>query len=154
MTFHDLFRQPTRCVGEGFPPDRQSELFPAVVAVARNVRLWRPGQPFITIGPRLLLGVVMWSGYDMNLLDMIEAATDIPPVDVYDIDPVWQNPAGQDEYIPGAAKFLQPPFAGLWHDGALVEAAVGYRANRLFSRVCRLDPAEVTSVMASIYTRH
>src|SRR4051812_43725383 len=87
-TFHDLFRQPTRRVGDEFPSDRRRELFPGFVERSPKLHL-RTGQPIPTNGSWLLLGVATWSGYDMNLLDLIEEVPDNGVrVEVFDVDSI------------------------------------------------------------------
>src|SRR4051812_38315743 len=122
-TFHDLFRQPTRPVDGTFPPDRRSELLPALVERSRKLHIWEPGQPTSTHGPRLLIGVATWSGYDLNLLDLVEEAFHAPVrIDVFDTDKC-RSMDDLNAYIPGFEIGHQPPYVGLWQDGTLVETA-------------------------------
>ncbi len=152
MTFHDLFRVPTRGK-DPFAPDRRGDLFPGVVAESRRLHLWEPGDP-IPAGDRLLVGVVTWSGYDMNLLDLIDTAADAPDrVDVFDIDARSAEPGGIDRLIPGATAWVTPPFAGLWRGGVLAESAYAATAQQLVARVCRLDPASIRQAMDTVYSR-
>jgi hypothetical protein len=150
-TFHDLFRQPTRRVGGGFPPDRRRELFPGFVERSPKLHL-RTDQAVPAKGAYLLLGVATWSGYDMNLLDLIEEVPDNGVrVEVFDADS-FSTPDDLARLIPGTA-FLQTPFVGYWLDGKLVESASGYAARQLVARVCGLDLAEVDDRMKSVTAR-
>lgn len=140
-TFHDLFRQPTRRVGDAFPPDRRRELFPGFVERSPKLRL-RTGQAIPASGAWLLIGVVTWSGYDMNLLDLIEEAPDNGVrVEVFDVDSVTTQEE-LSRLVPGIP-LLQTPFVGYWLDGKMVESASGFAARELVGRVCGLDPADV-----------
>lgn len=152
-TFHDLFRQPTRAVGGGFPPDHRRELFPGYVARSPRLHLWSPGDPIPERGERLLVGVATWSGYDLNLLDLIEEAPAGPiRVDVFDLDTCPDQHAIADR-VPGIGEVVQPPVAGYWVDGRLVETAGGHRASQLVARVCGLDPTATEDRMRTVYTR-
>ena len=141
--FRRLFREPLVPAGERHHDPRSSR-FPGAVAGSRRLHLWSPGDPISPVGPRLLVGVATWSGYDLHLLDLLEDAPDIPArLDVFDIDAV-PDPTNWDNYyryIPGFTPGSHTPFVGLWHDGTLVESASGYPARELVARVCHLDGA-------------
>ncbi|MCI0703425.1 MAG: hypothetical protein L0241_20290 [Planctomycetia bacterium] len=150
-TFHDLFRQPTRRVGSASPPDRRRELFPGFVERSPKLHLWSADQPIPAQGPRLLIGVATWSGYDMNLLDLIEEAPDNGVrVDVFDVDSVPS--AELPRTIPNTS-FLQTPFVGYWVDGKLAESASGFDGRKLVARVCGLDLTEVEDRMNTVTSR-
>jgi hypothetical protein len=150
-TFHDLFRQPTRRVGSGFPPDRRRELFPGFVERSPKLHLWT-NQPVPAQGSFLLIGVATWSGYDMNLLDLIEETQDNGVhVEVFDVDSVL-SPDDLSRLIPGIS-FLQTPFVGYWVDGKLIESASGFDARKLVARVCGLDSVEVENRMQTVTSR-
>lgn len=153
--FHDLFRQPTRKVDGVFPSDKRSELFPDAVARSRKLHLWKPGEPTSEFGPRLLIGVAVWSGYDMNLLDSVEDATHSPVrIDVFDIDTCLSE-AGFAAFIPAlpSGGGIMPPLAGLWTDGRFVESAFGHSARELVARVCGLGEADINSRIKTVYSR-
>jgi hypothetical protein len=152
-TFHDLFRQPTRPVDGAFPADRRRELLPRVVERSRKLHLWSAGEPIPCTGQRLLIGVATWSGYDLNLLDLIEEFADGPVrIDVFDVD-TCLSPGELDRYIPNVDIGPQTPFAGLWRDGVLVEQASGHQGRLLVARVCGLSPDAVDERLSSIYAR-
>lgn len=152
-TFHDLFRQPTRAVNGAFPADRRRELLPQLVARSRKLHLWAPGQPTSEVGPRLLIGVATWSGYDLNLLDLIEESTHAPiRIDVFDIDGC-QSLTDLEQFIPNVDIGPQTPFVGLWRDGTLVEQASGHSGRQLVARECGLDPADVDARLGSVLSR-
>jgi hypothetical protein len=151
-TFHDLFRQPTRRAGAGFPPDRRRELFPGFVERSPRLRLWVPGQSIPAQGSFLLLGVATWSGYDMNLLDLIEGTPDTGiHVEVLDVDTVSSAEA-LARLFPGVA-LLQTPFVGYWLDGKLTESASGFEGRKLVARVCGLNLSEVEDRMKTVTAR-
>jgi hypothetical protein len=149
-TFHDLFRQPTRRVGGTFPPDRRGELFPGFVARSPKLRLFT-GQPDAASVTRLLIGVATWSGYDMNLLDLIEEAPDNGVrVEVFDVDSV--STEERSRLVPGVP-LLQTPFVACWRGGELVESAEGFAGRGLVARVCGLSTAEIDDRLRSVRTR-
>ena len=150
-TFHDLFRQPTRRVGSTFPPDRRRELFPGFVERSPKLHLWTADQPVSAQGLRLLIGVATWSGYDLNLLDLLEEAPDSVRVDVVDVDSV-SSPDELARLFPGLS-LLQTPFVGYWSDGKLLESASGFQGRQLVARVCEMNSTEVEERMKTITSR-
>lgn len=152
-TFHDLFRQPTRKIGVTFPPDRRRELFPGFVERSPRLHLWSPGNPIVDAGPRLLIGVATWSGYDLNTLDLIEELPASPVhVDVFDLDEC-RSPEAVGKYIPGMALETSTPVVGLWIDGVLKESASGTDGRQLIARVCGISNHELEGRMSTIYAR-
>lgn len=152
-TFHDLFRYTTRPMNGAFPPDRRSELFPDMVSRSRKLHLWAPGQPTSEFGQRLLIGIATWSGYDLNLLDLIEEAVHSPVrIDVFDTNSTPNFDAIR-EYLPGIEDGMMVPFAGLWNDGQFIESAAGHEAIRLVKRVCNLDDTTVDARLSTVLAR-
>ena len=152
-TFHDLFRQPTRRVGGAFPLDRRRELFPGFVERSPKLHLWLPEQPGSEQGARLLLGVATWSGYDMNLLDLIEEAPHANGIDIEVVD-VDTLPSAEDvtRVFPGL-EFAQSPLVGYWVGGKLIEVAQGFAARQLVARLLGLNAAEVEERLNSVLSR-
>ena len=152
-TFHDLFRQPTRRVGDLFLPDRRRALFPGFVERSPKLHLWSSDQPIPEQGPRLLIGVATWSGYDMNLLDLIEEAPENGIwVDVFDVDSC-QTLDELSRAIPELEPPTHTPVVGYWIDGRFVESAAGFHGRQLVTRVCNLSPEDVETRMQTIMTR-
>ena len=93
---------------------------------------------------RLLIGVAVWSGYDLRLLDLLDEAiragrgSDIL-VGVFDIDRVG-SPAELERLLPGIGNVLQSPVVGYWVAGRLREHASGHEARQLVSRLFGFDP--------------
>ena len=151
-TFHDLFRQPTRAHGGPLPKDRRRELFPGFVERSPKLHLWAPGQPVPDRGQRRLIGAATWSGYDLNLLDLIEEApADAVRVDVFDADAATLQTL--DQFVPGIEFPHHTPFVGYWLDGAFVESAVGYDGRHLAARVCGIPAEDVNARMKDLYSR-
>jgi hypothetical protein len=141
--FQELFQNVDPPVGDQFHPDRRSELFPACIARSRRLRLFVRGQPIPSSGRYLLIGIVTWSGYDMRLLDRIDAAPDDGlRIDVFDADTLG-SVGDIEALIPGINVLAQTPFAGYWVDGVLTEVAAGAWGRRLIAKVCGLDPDEL-----------
>jgi len=148
-TFHDLFRQATQRVGDTFPPDRRGELFPGFVARSRKLHLWLPEQRLPDKGEVLIIGVATWSGYDLNLLDLIEESPDnAVRIEVLDVD------AGSPpQYPKGLPTGTHTPFVGHWVDGKLVGTACGFEGRALIAHVCGLSAEAVSIRISSILKR-
>ncbi len=109
---------------------------------------WSLGDPVPGAGRRLLLGVSVWAGYDLRLLDLVDAAlAGAPPdvaVDVFDMaaacEPDWFEP-----YLPGIGDVCITPVVGLWEDGRLVERGAGYAARRIAADLFGFDPEGLVS---------
>jgi hypothetical protein len=135
VTFQDLMRK-----GPVHPERSQlfaEDNFPDVVRL-HGMHLWRPGDPFVTVGERFLLGIVTWSNYDLQLLDelasRIQAGRLSPErLDLFNIAPIHKR-QDLEPYIPGlSARFTNPPALEIWNDGVLREQLEGYLARkRLF----------------------
>jgi hypothetical protein len=178
-TFHTLWREG---VGPEIPPsspDRRGELFADRAARSPVLHPWVPGGPIPPEGRRLLIGVAHWSGYDMELLDLLEeppspqrftgvlSGTGVrggmmglptvpiptrPQVDVFDVAQC-RSEADFDLFIPGTGRVLQTPVVGLWVDGHLVEKASGFTGRLLVMRECGLDPRRVNDRLATVNQR-
>ncbi len=99
--FQELFRNVDPPSGDTFPPDRQSERFPATVARSRRLHLFVRGQPASSTGRYLLIGIATWSDYDMKLLDRVDALSgDDLRVDVFDSD-TFHSAEEIEALIPG-----------------------------------------------------
>jgi hypothetical protein len=97
--------------------------------------------------------VATWSGYDLNLLDLIEETpTDAVRVDVFDTD-VLADLAALQQYVPVVEFPTHTPVVGHWLDGTLVETAVGFDGRHLAARVCGIPAADVDARMKSLLTR-
>ena len=153
-TFHDLFRQPTRAVNGSFPDDRRGELFPNLVERSRKLHLWTPGQPISQRGLRLLIGIATWSGYDLNLLDLVEDAVHSPVrIDVFDTGSCLTIDDFR-RFVPDTELGNSTPVVGLWDNGRLVESGWGESGRQIVIRVCNIDPTDVVSRMKTILQRH
>jgi len=92
------------------------------------------------VGDKLRIGVAVWSGYDLRLLDLVNDAHPTGVVvEVFNIDEAFA--AGvMEQYLPGSGEVLQVPAAGYWVGGQLKETATGYDARQLVGRVIGFDP--------------
>jgi hypothetical protein len=117
-----------------------------VAAVAESaLHWWQVGQP-IPAGERvLLIGVAVWSGYDLNTLDQAEAAvraghgagTEVHVFDAHEL----QSDEQLAGLLPGVHLLYQSPYVGLCCDGQVVEAAGGYLGRQLVARALGIDDA-------------
>jgi len=112
------------------PGDQQllrSELLPSVVANTR-MSMWSPGESFPATGARILIGVVTWSLYDLDLLDTLDQSTfDHDTVHVFDLDSCATQ-SDIENYIPGIGKVCQTPVLGYWQDGQQLHREQGAAA--------------------------
>ena len=103
------------------PGDQQrmaSEFLPAAVASTR-MSMWSPGEAFTTNGARVLIGVAVYSLYDLDLLDSLESNSfgdDV--VQVFDVNSCTTM-SDFEKYIPGIGNVFQTPVVGCWKDGQL-----------------------------------
>jgi hypothetical protein len=114
------------------------------VARAHGMRLWRPGDSYTTIGERYLLGVAVFSTYDLELLDELSVRINdgrLTPnrLDLFDIDNILRQ-EDLELYIPGLHGFIQPPALGVWRDGIVQERSQGFHARqRLLGALGKAD---------------
>ncbi len=97
-------------------------------------------------GNRLLIGVAIWSGSDLTMLDLLENAVlrgkpASVPVGVFDIDQLL--PADLERLLPGLGVVHHSPVVGFWERGELVEKACGFQAREIVSRLFGLDPKDM-----------
>lgn len=146
--FLDLMEQ-TPELGPGrFDFENPDRLFPATVAESR-LHLWKPGDPVLGDGMRILIGAATWSGYDMHLLDVIDEALgrmngNVPRVDVFNAG-VLTSLDDFADYIPGLGEIGQLPVAGIWRDGRLTDKASGYFACKLVAPVVGSTADEIVA---------
>jgi hypothetical protein len=110
---------------------------------------WSIGDPVRSTGRRLLIGAAVWSGYDMRILDYVDAALADPrfadlTVDVFDCDQV-QPPDGFESYIPGIGPVAGTPVVGLWVNGSLVDRASGYHGRKIVADLFGFDMQELVA---------
>lgn len=104
---------------------------------------WTPGQPRPDDDRVLLVGVAVWSGYDLNLLEHLNAAVasgSRPDVRVYvfDTDSV-RSAEDFERIVPGIGSVHHTPVVGFWMHGELVEKACGYHGRQIVARVFGID---------------
>lgn len=117
------------------------------------MHLWSPGDPIVDSGPRLLIGVATWSGYDLNLLDVIEESpAGSVHVDVFDVDAI-RTTADLQLFIPGLHPEAATPFVGLWQDGKLSESSSGRSGRDLVVRMLQLPIEELDHRMSTLLSR-
>jgi hypothetical protein len=143
--FLSLFRHCTPPEKGAIFADDRSLRFPDVVATSPVLELWQQHNPIPSSGSFLLVGVATWSGYDMQLLDEVEAALERPDrVGVFDLQDV-HTPDDFAMWIPGLTGVVQGPVAGLWQHGRLVDSGAGHVAQTLVFRVCRIPLTELST---------
>jgi len=126
----------------GESQERARGLLPGRVAQS-SLRWWSPDQALPDSLSFLLVGVAVWSGYDMNLLDHLDRAVaggarPDTPVYVFDAD----SCASAEEFeriIPGMGFVHHTPVVGYWEDGRLVEKACGFHGRQIVARLFGID---------------
>jgi hypothetical protein len=105
-----------------------------------SLRWWSPDQALPTDSRFLLVGVAVWSGYDMNLLDHLNRAASASdtPVYVFDADSI-ENADQLETILPGIGVVHHTPIVGYWEDGHLVEKAVGFHARQIVAQRFGID---------------
>lgn len=120
--------------GRGLLPQRVRE---------SALRWWSSAEPKPTDRRFLLLGVAVWSGYDLNLLDQLDravAAGARPDVPVYVFDTDTEpSEAALNAIIPEIGFVHHTPVVGYWDGGELVEKGCGYDGRKLVALLFGLD---------------
>jgi hypothetical protein len=127
------------------PGERQNlarRLLPDRIAQS-SLRWWSPDKALPTEQRFLLVGVAVWSGYDMNLLDHLDlavksGANPATNVFVFDTDAV-STPEGFESILPGIGFVHHTPVVGYWDRGKLVEKAVGFEGRQIVARLFGID---------------
>lgn len=150
ITFSDLLtRDPSFSAGDA--QRRARELLPDLVR--RSALVWYPDHAGANgPAPRLVVGVAVWSNYDLRLLDILNelaARGNQPPVAVFDIDAL-ASPDELERIFPGIGPVLQTPVVGCWDGGQLLETASGFAARQLLGRVLGFDPQLVLTPPARV----
>lgn len=130
-TFFDLFVRHSSDPSVWDDPTWADRQFPELVA-SSPFNLWRPGDAIPEHGPRHLIGVATWSGYDMRLLDVIAESIRHHPVDPTTID-VFNTADCHSvkdfaRYIPGLNEVSHTPVWSFWNNGELCASVEGHTA--------------------------
>jgi hypothetical protein len=129
ITFLDLLRRdPALSVGER--QNRASEELPDWVR-SSALRWLTQTDSVNGTGDKLVVGVAVWSRYDLTLLDDLNAFAAANPdvrVYVFDVDRI----GGQfDRFVPGIGDVGQTPVVGVWAGGVLVAKDTGFAGRQL-----------------------
>ncbi len=108
-----------------------------------SLRWWSPDRPLPGLTDFLLLGVAVWSGYDLNLLDHLDGAVSGGtrpelPVFVFDADAV-ASPEDFEAILPGIGFVHHTPVVGHWSGGKLLEKACGFHGRQIIARLFGID---------------
>jgi len=105
---------------------------------ASNLRLWEPSMPIESEGERLLVGIVIWSVYHLQLLDRLQAilarGDRQTVIDVFDADEC-KGPDDFGRYVPGIGRAYHTPIVGVWHDGMKISSAWGAAGRKLLAEL-------------------
>ena len=134
ITFHDIL---------ALPPSEQNTRGAALLAdsVRRSAMKWLPDLTHSNgTGDKLRIGVAVWSGYDLRLLDLVnDAHPNGIVVEVFNLDDAFATGI-IEQFLPGLGTVFHSPVVGHWVGGQLVETASGYDARQLVGRVIGFDP--------------
>ena len=138
VTFFDLLHTDPN-LGPDEAQRRAATELPAMVQ--RSAMKWLPTPTHSNgVGDKLRIGVAVWSGYDLRLLDLV---TDAKPsgiaVEVFNMDAAFAD-GTIEQFLPGLGSVFHPPVVGHWVGGNLVKTASGYDARQLVGRVIGFDP--------------
>lgn len=126
----------------GEAQQRARSLLPGRVAQS-SLLWWSPDTPLPDAPELLLVGVAVWSGYDMNLLDHLDQAVASrvrPDTAVYVFDADSCTSADDFErIIPGIGFVHHTPVVGYWDGGKLVGKACGFHGRQLVARLFGID---------------
>jgi hypothetical protein len=136
------FINPVPGLSAGDAQCRARRLLPARIEQS-SLRWLTPGQSLPDDARFLLVGVAVWSGYDMNLLDYLARAVadgsrPDTPVYVFDTDSVT-SPEDFEVLVPGIGFVHHTPVVGYWADGKLVEKACGFHGRQIVARLFGID---------------
>jgi hypothetical protein len=108
-----------------------------------SLRWWSPGGALPEDARFLLVGVAVWSGYDMNLLDHLDGAVTAgtrPDTTAYVFDADWAaSPEDFEALMPGIGFVHHTPVVGYWVDGKLIEKACGFQGRQVVARHFKID---------------
>jgi len=117
--------------------------FPSRLAGSR-FRHWSPSTPPPADRDRILLGVAVWSRYDLELLDRLEVTLtrhkQLPAIYVFDIDQIESiGPEAFEPYVPGIGKVYHTPIVGIWQNSVLTARAFGHKGRELLAETSLLE---------------
>ena len=104
--------------------------FPSLLEQS-HMEMWQSGDALPPPGDQVIwLGVAVWSLYDMELLDVLEAKLVQEPLKeriwVFDTDSF--DRLDFEKLLPGIGKIFHTPIVGSWNQGVLEERLSGAKA--------------------------
>jgi hypothetical protein len=140
--FSDLLYYPEKALEA---QTRANEKLPSQLRDS-NLNLWHLGDQIETQGTRYLIGIAVWSVYDLRLLDKLDAALLKKErnvrIDVFNID--WCK--SQEEisaYVPEIDKVFATPVVGVWKDGKQIKQASNYLGRMILVEAFSLNDEEL-----------
>lgn len=104
--------------------------FPSLVEQS-HMEVWRAGDAWPPTGQQVIwIGVAIWSMYDMELLDLLEATlakeSRGEKIYLFDIDSFGEFDF--EKHLPGIGKIFHTPIVGNWNNGVLEDRLSGAKA--------------------------
>ena len=137
--------------GSGNPADvqeRANQKLPFLLTKS-NLHFWRLGDAIVSHSTRFLVGIAVWSLYDLRLLDALDAAFSngkrTEHIDVFNLD----SCRTQEEilaYFPHIDKVVHTPIVGVWRDGKQIRQGSSYIGRNILVEAFALDREKIVSL--------
>jgi hypothetical protein len=123
--------------------DRASDELPELVA--RSALRWVAAPEAVNgTADKPVVGVAVWSRYDLTLLDELNAFAAAHPmvcVYVFDVDRVGGE---VERFVPGVGSPGQTPVVGWWSCGVLNETGIGFAGRQLVHRLPSIQSGQLS----------
>ena len=94
--------------------------------------------PNLSENNHVLIGVGVWSRYDLELLDRLQATlAEHPPqvvIYVFDVDE-FRSLDDLESRLPGIGRPCATPIVGVWRNGVLQSTASGFKGGQLLAQI-------------------
>jgi hypothetical protein len=121
----------------------------ASILAQSKLHMWRLDDPIPKQGMRLLIGIAVWSVYDMRLLDALDQVLSEMKrperVDIFNVDDCSTMECLQD-YVPRVGKIFHTPVVGIWQNGEQVEQGSGAMAREMVTDHFGIDHRRIVTL--------
>ena len=127
---------------------RADQELPLLLAKS-NLHFWRLGDAIVSTGTRFLVGVAVWSLYDLRLLGALNAAfSDANRAERVDVFNFGSCQTQEDilAFVPHLNEVAHTPIVGVWSDGLQIQQASGYAGRSLLVEAFALDHEKIVSL--------
>lgn len=117
-----------------------------------TLNAWHLGDPVSPASKRILIGIAVWSAYDLRLLDALDQAfVDKPSaherIDIFELDAEGRTSGGYEyieQVIPGLGRIYHTPIVGIWESSKLTKKDSGAAARELIIERYNLNRDDIT----------